>query len=56
MIDATAAREGYQNKDIDNIRYVRSESNVADGLTKAYKQRSLPELLTTSSLIPTVDQ
>ena len=56
MIDVTSAREAYEAREIDNIGFVRSESNLADSLTKANKQASLFELLVTAKHVPTIDQ
>ena len=56
MINVAPAREVYQNRDINNIGFVSSESNLADGLTKVNKQRSLLELLRTSRHSPVFDQ
>ena len=33
MIDDTAAREGYQNKDGENIGFVHTELSLAPGVT-----------------------
>ena len=34
MIDITNVLQGYQNNDIDNIGFARTEHNLEDGLTK----------------------
>ena len=56
MIDVASAREAYQAKEIDNIGFVRSDANLADGLTKSNKQSSLYELLVTAKHEPTIAQ
>ena len=50
MLDIHAAREGYKAHDISNIGFVRSDHNMADGLTKCMKQKSLRELARTGKL------
>ena len=41
MLDIAAAREGFQNMTISDIGFVRSSSNVADGLAKQMNQAML---------------
>lgn len=52
MLDVAAAREGFKNQDISNIGLVRSESNVADGLTKQMAQATLRTILEHSTHTP----
>ena len=47
MLDIHAAREGYRTREISNIGFVRSSSNLADGLTKEKMQKALFQLLQT---------
>lgn len=41
MLDIAAAREGFCDKTISDIGFVRSNHNIADGLTKSMSQASL---------------
>ena len=50
MLDIAAAREGFREKLISDIGFVRSSFNVADGLTKPMQQRSLQAVLMTGRL------
>ena len=50
MLDIAAAREGFREKVISGIGFVRSSCNVADGLTRAMQQRSLQTVLMTGRL------
>ena len=52
MLDVAASREGFKNKDISNIGLVRSEHNIADGLTKQMAQGTIRNLLETSTHQP----
>ena len=45
MLDIYAARKAYKDLEIDNIGFVRSSYNYADGLTKPRIQAALYELL-----------
>eukprot|EP00171_Calliarthron_tuberculosum_P000537 IDg537t1 len=45
MLDIAAAREGFRNKTISDIGFVRSSSNIADGLTKAMSQAALQSVV-----------
>ena len=45
MLDVAAAREGFKVGDISNIGLVRSERNIADGLTKHMAQATLRNLI-----------
>ena len=46
MIDTRSARQTYQAHEISNIGFVRSENNIADGLTKP------KDAIRTSALTP----
>ena len=50
ILDIAAAKEGFESKDISDIGFVRSNCNLADGLTKRMKQASLLELMKTCKL------
>ena len=50
MLDIAAAREGFRDKVISDIGFVRSSLNIANGLTKAMQQRSLQQVLMTGWL------
>ena len=49
MLDILAARESHKLKEISNIGFVRSSSNLADVLTKGNMQEALFELLATGT-------
>ncbi len=50
MIDISAAREGFKDKVISNIGFVRSQNNIADALTKDMKQKALRDALASGKL------
>ena len=50
MLDIAAAREGFRDKVISDIGFVRSSQNLADGLTKKMAQAALQAVLSTGSL------
>ena len=50
MLDIAAAREGFRDKVISDIGFVRSSQNLADGLTKPMAQASLRVVLSTGFL------
>ena len=56
MIDITNVRQGYQNNEIDNIGFVRTEHNLVDGLTKQNKQSALANLVESAQHCLIVDQ
>ena len=56
MLDIEAAREGFMEKRISDIGFVRSSCNVADGLTKPMQQRSLQAVLMTGKLDMNLEQ
>ena len=45
MLDIAAAREGFKEKVISDIGFVRSSRNLADGLTKAMSQAALRQVV-----------
>lgn len=47
MLDIHATRQAYKSKEISNVGCVRSQNNLADGLTKPKMQASLLNLLDT---------
>ncbi len=47
MLDTYATRESYENQETSNIGFVRSNHNLADGLTKPNVQASQLQLLQT---------
>ena len=47
MIDIHSARRAYRAHEVSNIGFVRSENNIADGLTKLKMQSALLNLLRT---------
>ena len=56
MIDIAAACEGFQKHDINDIGFVRSAENIADGLTKPMKQTALRDMLLTGTFRVNVEQ
>ncbi len=56
LLDIAAAREGYRRREISNIGFVRSDQNLADGLTKTMTQAALPSVLSTGKLQITPEQ
>ena len=50
MLDIAAARKGLMDKVISDIAFVRCSLNIADGLAKAMKQRSLQQVLMTGRI------
>ena len=50
MLDIAAVREGFWDKVISGIGFIRSSQNLADGLTKPMAQASLRVFLSTGSL------
>eukprot|EP00171_Calliarthron_tuberculosum_P016586 IDg16586t1 len=50
MLDIAAAREGFRDKTISDIGFVRSASNLADGLTKPMSQAALQSVVSTGVL------
>ena len=50
MLDIAAAREGFRDKLISDIGFVRSSMNLADGLTKSMNQARLREVITSGHL------
>ena len=47
MLDMAVAKEGFRKKEISDIGFVRSNDNVADGLTKTMHQKALMDVLQT---------
>ena len=50
MLDIAAAREGFQNKVISNVGFVRCDQNMTDGLTQAMKQKALQNVISIGEL------
>ena len=50
MLDIAAAQEGFSKKEISDIGFVRSEENIADGLTKRMSQRTLVQVIKNGKL------
>lgn len=56
MLDIAAAREGFRDKAISDIGFIRSHKNVSDGLTKPMSQAMLRGILTKGQLDIVPDQ
>lgn len=56
MLDIAAAREGFWKHEISDIGFVRSNNNLADGLTKSMKQEALRFSLLSGRVDVLVDQ
>lgn len=50
MLDIAAAREGFRDKIISDIVFVRTNQNIADGLTKPKLQAALQRVLSSGIL------
>ncbi len=50
MLDIGAAREGFGDKVISDIGFIRSSNNIADGLTKSMSQAALQAAVSTGML------
>lgn len=50
MLDIAAAREGFRDKVISDIGFVRSSHNIADGLTKSMSQAALQNAVSSGEL------
>lgn len=47
VLDVLATRQAYKARQISNLSFVRSEDNLADGLTEKMKQAALLNLIRT---------
>ena len=47
MLDISCPRQVFQRNEISDVRYVRSNQNLADGLTKKMKQEAIREVFQT---------
>ena len=56
MIDIRAAREAYEKHEIEHLGWVKSERNIADGLTKLGRCNALEELLNTGRIDTSADK
>lgn len=56
MIDLQACREAYQEGEIDDVGWVKSGNNVADGLTKLGKAELVQKVMRTGTLSTVADQ
>ena len=56
MLDIHATRQAYQRQEISNIGFVRSEHNLADGLTKEKKQGALLQMMLDESHVTVCEQ
>lgn len=56
MLDIAAAREGFRDRLISDIVFVRSDKNIADGLTKVMSQAMLRNFIVTGELNVIPDQ
>jgi len=45
MIDVASAREGFRDRDISDIGFVRSSQNIFDGLTKRMSRKALKQYM-----------
>lgn len=55
MIDIQACREAYQERKIDQIGWIKSDGNLADGLTKIDKVDLLKKVMRTGQLVWVAD-
>ena len=56
MLDIHSARQAYRAHEISNIGFVRSNNNLADGLTKPKKQKAIFDLLQNAIHTPVCEQ
>lgn len=56
MLGIAAARQGFRDKVISNIGFVRSNNNIADVLTKPTQREVLRDALTTGKMNLAVKQ
>lgn len=56
MIDMLTAREAYQKREIDDMGWIRSDGNLADGLTKMNKVELIQKVMRTGKLDRIADQ
>lgn len=56
MLDIAAAREGFRDRVILDIGFVRSNDNLADGLTKPMQQAALQRVLKSGNLQTRAEQ
>lgn len=56
MIDIEASREAYRERKIDNMGWIRSDGNLADGLTKINKTDLIQQVMRTGRLGRIADQ
>jgi len=56
MLDIAAAREGFRDRVISDIGFVRSSHNLADGLTKPMQQAALQSVLKSGKLTTRAEQ
>lgn len=56
LIDLATVREAYRKKEIDNIAWIRSECNLADGMTKEKRKECLSRVLEKGILDHPVEQ
>lgn len=45
MLNISAAREGFKEKGISDICFVRSSHNIADGFTKSMSQAAIQHVI-----------
>ena len=50
IIDIIAIRESYKRREIEEIRWIKGDSNPADTITKSKPNRALSKLVNTNSL------
>ena len=46
MIDIMSLRQSYENREIDEIRWIKGDDNPADTMTKASPNRALENIVT----------
>ena len=56
MLDVAAAREGFRDKVISDIGFVRTNHNLADGLTKSTSQAAIQRVLSSGKIGINVEQ
>lgn len=56
MLEIACAIEGFKKGDISNVEFIRSNDNIAGGLTKSMTQAQLSPIIDTSALFIYVEQ
>ena len=56
MVDTASIREAYKDRTMSNINLIRSEFNIADGLSKLSPNHALREMMLTNTIGHPIEQ